>query len=157
MDIRILSLQIDTKSKWGPHVKKIQAKISTQKLALSKLTTSTWEVTLAKSKIFYSSIIRLAITYASTIWPGPKRIHPHVKEVDIKLNIIQNNCLRIITEIYKIFPIKVLKTESRTEPISLQMDNLQGRARFRSSNGGIKDQIIEFRKKISQKIQRKER
>lgn len=66
-DIRILGLQIDTKLKWGPHVKKIQAKITTQKLALSRLTTFTRGAKLSKARALYSSVVRPAITYASSV------------------------------------------------------------------------------------------
>ena len=39
-DIRVLGIQIDTKLKWGSHVKKIQEKTVTQTRALTKLTAS---------------------------------------------------------------------------------------------------------------------
>ena len=64
-NIRVLKLQIDFRLKWDFYVKKIQIKMSKQKLILSKLTTFIWKTTLAKIRIFYSSIIRSFITYVS--------------------------------------------------------------------------------------------
>lgn len=40
-NIKVLGVQIDTKLKWGPHVKKVQEKMVTQTRALTKVTTST--------------------------------------------------------------------------------------------------------------------
>lgn len=94
-DIRILGLQIDTKLKWGPHINKIKEKMITQKLAMSRLTASTWGASLAKARVIYSAVIRPAITYGSAIWRTPSDMPTHIKSIDQKLGVIQNSCLRI--------------------------------------------------------------
>lgn len=109
--------------------------MSKQKLALSRLTSSTWGATLAKSRILYSSVIRPAITYAAAVWRSPKGTPQHSKTTDNKLNVIQNSCLRAVTGAYKATPIKVLEAEAMIEPITSHMDNLQARTRFRFSTG----------------------
>ena len=50
--VRVLRIQIDSKFKWGPHLKFIQGKIATQTLALSRLTASTWERALRRRDTF---------------------------------------------------------------------------------------------------------
>lgn len=67
-DIWVLGVQLDTKLKWGPHVKKVQAKMTTQTQALTKLTASTWGATFMRARQVYSAMVRPAITYGSTVW-----------------------------------------------------------------------------------------
>ena len=52
-DIRVLGLQIDTKLKWGPHVRKTQKKMVKKSMALTKISTSTWGVTFTKARQVY--------------------------------------------------------------------------------------------------------
>ena len=40
--IRVLGIQIDTRLRWGPHIRKIQEKMVTQTRALTKVATSMW-------------------------------------------------------------------------------------------------------------------
>ena len=57
-DIRVLGLQIDTKLKWGPHVRKAQKKMVKQSMALTKISTSTWGATFTKARQVYSAVVR---------------------------------------------------------------------------------------------------
>lgn len=49
-ELKVLGLWIDGKLRWGPHIKEIQAKLSSQSLALTKVTVSTWGATLNKAR-----------------------------------------------------------------------------------------------------------
>lgn len=53
-------LQIGTKLKWRPHVKKIQGKMATQTRPLTKITTSTWGATFARARHVYCAVVRPA-------------------------------------------------------------------------------------------------
>ena len=137
-DIRILNLQIDTKLKWDSHVKKIQTKMTKQKLTLLKLTTFFWEILLAKFKIVYNAMIKSTIFYASSIWRSLCETSKHSKSIDKKLKIIQNGCLRVISETFKITAVKMLKIEIQIEFIGIYLNKLQIKARLKMTINGFK-------------------
>ena len=134
-DIRILGLQIDTKLRWGPHVRKIQDKMIRQTMALSKITASTWGATFAKARQVYTTVIRPAITYGSIAWHIPEAIQKG-KYTSQKLTVTQNKCLRMISGAFRATPIPVLEAETFVPPLNLHLDHLQAKARARLRNSG---------------------
>ena len=134
-DIRVLGLQIDTKLKWGPHVRKTQKKMVEQSMALTKISTSTWGATFTKARQVYSAVVRPVMTYGSTVWHMPKEVKKS-KTSTSKLSVMQNNCLRIITGAFKATPIPVLEAETYIAPIDVHLDTLQAQARHRLRAGG---------------------
>lgn len=112
-DIRILGVQIDTKLKWGPHIKKVESKMINQTLALSKVCGSTWGAALGRTRHVYTAVVRPAITYGSTVWyerSSKKGTMP--TWMNGKLNRIQNRCLRTIAGAYKATPVTELEQET---------------------------------------------
>ena len=67
LTLKILSLHINAKLKWGPHLQKIKGKIETQILRLTAITKSTWGAILNKARQVYSAIIRFIMVYGSNI------------------------------------------------------------------------------------------
>ena len=154
-DIRVLGLQIDTKLKWGPHVRKTQEKIVKQSMALTKISTSTWGATFAKARQVYSAVVRPAMTYGSTVWHMPKEVKKS-KTSTSKLSVIQNNCLRAIAGAFKATPISVLEVETFIAPIDTHLDMLQAQARYRLRAGGQLKIISSACNKIADKLRGKE-
>lgn len=134
-DIRVLGLQIDTKLKWGPHIRRTQEKMAKQSLALTKLTTSTWGASFAKARQVYSMVIRPLMTYGSAVWHTPKEIK-NAKTSTNKLTVMQNKCLRVIAGAYRATPVPVLEVETHIPPIDVHLDRLQAKARLRMRVGG---------------------
>lgn len=126
-----------------------------QKLALSRFTVFTWGVTLVKSRVLYSSVVRPAITYAAAIWRSFKDIQQHNKSMNNKLNIMQNSCLRAVIEAYKVTSIKVLKAEFMTKFITNHMNNLQTRTKFRLRFARSQKLIEESCAAINRKLKNK--
>ena len=150
-DIRILGLRIDTKLKWGPHIRKIQEKLTKQSRALTKISTSTWGATFPKARQIYTAVVRPAITYGSTIWHMPKDIKKS-NGISNKLAVIQNKCLRTIAGAFKATPIAVLEAETYIAPIDIHLDQLQTQARHRLCQGGQKKFIINACNSIANKL-----
>ena len=150
-DIRILGLRIDTKLKWGPHIRKIQEKLTKQSRALTKISTSTWGATFPKARQIYTAVVRPAITYGSTIWHMPKDIKKS-NGISNKLAVIQNKCLRTIAGAFKATPIAVLEAETYIAPIDIHLDQLQTQARHRLCQGGQKKFIINACDSIANKL-----
>ena len=153
-DIRVLGLQIDTKLKWGPHVRKTQKKMVKQSMALTKISTSTWGATFTKARQVYSAVVRPVMTYGSTVWHMPKEVKKS-KTSTSKLSVMQNNCLRTIAGAFKATPIPVLEAETYIAPIDVHLDTLQAQARHRLRAGGQSKVISSACSKIVNKLQGK--
>lgn len=121
-DIRVLGVQIDTKLKWGPHIKKIQNRMVTQTQALTKITVSTWRASFLRARHVYLAVIRPAMTYGLTAWHARLDIKDARKSVVEKLAVIQNRCLRAVAGAYKATPIEVLHAETMIMPVQEQFD-----------------------------------
>ena len=150
-DIRILGLRIDTTLKWGPHIRKIQEKLTKQSRVLTKISTSTWGATFPKARQIYTAVVRPAITYGSTIWHMPKDIKKS-NGISNKPAVIQNKCLRTIAGAFKATPIAVLEAETYIAPIDIHLDQLQTQARHRLCQGGQKKFIINACNSIAKKL-----
>ena len=123
-DIRILELQIDTKLKWKPYVKKTQDKMTNQTLTLTKLIALTWKVTFNKVRHIYKAIIKSDIICESMTWHELKNIKLISKKMINDWTIIQNNCLRRIFDVYKTIFIAKLKTKTHISFINIHLNEL---------------------------------
>jgi len=99
--IRVLGLQIDGKLRWGPHLAKVKAKMTSQTLGLSVMAGSTWGAILDKARQVYSAVVRPAMTYAAASWHNPEGT-PGSNRTRVKvLEKIQNQCLRTVLGAFK--------------------------------------------------------
>ena len=71
--VHILGIQVNSKLWWGAHIKKIEAKMMTQMLMLSKLSMSMWGASFQNVRQIYSAVIQPAWTYESAVWYHSKR------------------------------------------------------------------------------------
>jgi hypothetical protein len=79
--------------------------------------------------LLYTSIVRPAITYASTAWYSSLGT-PHARKDVLKdLTPLQNNCLRAISGAYRATPIRNLEVEVGVPPLEIHLDSLQARLR----------------------------
>ena len=127
--LKVLSLWIDGKLRWGPHIKETQAKMTAQTMALTKVATSTWGATLNKARQVYTAVVRPAMTYGATIWHTPKDTKTKGLGPVAKLLPLQNKCLRSITGAYKATNTKVLEAESGVIPLDIYLDQIILRSR----------------------------
>lgn len=129
-DIRILGVQIDTKLRWGAHLRKIEAKNATQMLAMTRLGASTWGATFAKARQIYCMVVRPAMTYGASVWhkrgDGGK-----LAGKERRLELLQNKGLRNITGAFKRTSTASLEAEAFVPPISIQLNKLQDQATHR--------------------------
>ena len=115
--IHILKIWLDFKLCWNKHVKMIKCKIITQINALLHTIIFIWEVTFISAQQIYSVIIRSVLFFESAVWhlsflSEQKTVSHTVKNITVKLTDIQNRCLQIILEVYKIILITALETET---------------------------------------------
>jgi hypothetical protein len=127
-NICVLELQIDTKLKWGSHVRKIQKKMIRQSMTLIKISALIWRIIFSKSRVVYIFVIRSIIIYVSSIWHMFKKKRTSINE---KLTMLQNKCLRIVTDVFRVTLISVLKVKTYIISMNIHLNQLQTQTRFR--------------------------
>ena len=92
--------------------------------ALARILALTWGISVRKSKLIYSAVVRPIITYGAQIWatqPDGSTITP-TKITPIQK--VQNKCLRKILGTYKRTLVKALEKECEIPPLDLHIDSL---------------------------------
>ena len=148
-EVKVLDLHINTALKWESHVKKIQKKMIKQTITLIKISTFIWRATLKRARRVYTAIIRSTMIYELTVWHIFKKIKK--SRILNKLIIIQNKCLRVITEIFKVTSIAVLETKSHVVSITNHLNQLQMNVKHRLTA----TDVVSLIKKLCQKIAKK--
>jgi hypothetical protein len=105
--VRILSVQIDNKLKWDAHFQSVQKKMFTQILILSRLIAITWKACFSKTKLIYSTIIRLIIIYNFIIWHASHERSNNVVVATKKLVRLQQQSLRLISDSFKTISMQI--------------------------------------------------
>jgi hypothetical protein len=119
--VRILGVTLDTRLNWKGHIKEINRKIGPQLQALQRTTATTWGATLIKARQIYTAVIRSFLAYGAPVWHQPSTtMKPRGPAT--KLQIHQNQSLRIIAGAYKATPIRLLETETFTPPRNLWLN-----------------------------------
>ena len=119
-------------------------------MTLIKISTFTWEITLKRAKRVYTAIIRSTMIYELTVWHIFKKIKK--SRILNKLIIIQNKCLRVITEIFKVTSIAVLETKSHVVSITNHLNQLQMNVRHRLTATNVVSLIKKTCQKIAEKL-----
>ena len=148
--IRVFGLQINTKLRWDAHVQNIQAKMVNQSMALTKISTSTWEASFFKARQVYIAVVCPAMIYGSAVWHTPKDIKKSSSTE--KLSVMQNKCLWTVAGAFKTTPILVLEAETFIAPIDSYLDQLQAKARYWLRIGGQSKFIAKACKAITNKL-----
>jgi hypothetical protein len=78
--VRFLGVWLDRKLSWKAHLKEVQRKLKTQRLALTRLAASTWGFSLTKAREVYTKVIRSAMAYGASAFhkatePAPAAGH----------------------------------------------------------------------------------
>ena len=120
----ILDVQIDFKLQWRAHIKKVEVKMTIQTLMLSKLSTSTWEASFQNVKQIYSAVIWPAWAYRSAVWYHSKGTWKTKNHIIKRLTVIQNQCLRKISSVYRAMSIETLKAETFISSADLYLQKL---------------------------------
>ena len=70
--VKILGIHVDSKLRWGPHIKETATKAAKQYTSLSRLATSTWGASFAKARHIYTAVVRPVLTYGCGAWHTPE-------------------------------------------------------------------------------------
>lgn len=130
-DIRILGVQLDTKLRWGPHLREVEGKNATQMLAMSRLGASTWGATFARARTIYTTVVRPALTYGASVWHN-RGTTGRLAGKEKRLELLQNQALRNITGGFKKLSTRTLEAETYVPPIGHILNQLQDQATLRA-------------------------
>lgn len=134
-DIRILGVQVDTRLRWGAHLRKIEGQNATQMLALSRLGASTWGATFSRARTIYTSVVRPAMTYAASIWHVRGK-NGGLAGAERRLELLQNQGLRNVSGAFKKTSTRTLEAETYVPPIGNVLNRLQDQATLRLHHTG---------------------
>lgn len=123
-EIRVLRVQVNSKLRWGPHIKLTHEKALRQTSSLTRLVGSTWGASFARAKQIYTIVIRPKITYGCSVWNSLEGVDRASKGNLKKLEKIQNQCLHRIARAYKSTKISVLEHKTGIPPLKTQLDTL---------------------------------
>ena len=106
----------------------IKHKMIIQINALFHITVFIWKIMFISAQQIYSTVIKLMLIYESAVWHFFSFLEQEVvvshtvKSITIKLTNVQNRCLQVISEIYKIMSIAVLETETYISSLDLHLN-----------------------------------
>ncbi len=110
--VRVLRVQIDSRLKWDAHLRSIQKKMTTQSLALSRLTAFTWSACFSRARLIYSIVVRLTIIYDSIVWHASHERSNSVVAATKKLIKLQQQSLRQINDSFKAVSMQILEAKT---------------------------------------------
>lgn len=139
---RFLGVWLDRKLRWGPHLQQIRRKLSTQVLALTKITGSVWGCSLAQARHVYTAVIRAALAYGASAFHTPTTDNHKPQGIAKQLGPLQSQCLRAVAGAYRATPIRALETETAVPPVDLYLNQRLAHFEARLEATGMK-QLIE--------------
>ena len=116
-EYKFLGVIIDNQLRFNSHVAKTVAKCKRRNNLLRCLAGKDWGQSMESQKMLYVTYIRSALEYASPSW------YPWISETARgKLEVVQNDSMRIMTRMAKKTPIDFLRLESGLEPLEARME-----------------------------------
>ena len=137
----------------------IKHKMITQINALLHTTVFIWEVIFVSAQQIYSIIIRSVLFFESAVWhllsfSEQKNTVSHtVKNMTVKLADIQNRCLQVISEVYKIMSITALKTETYISSLNLHLNVKLAKFHQCHKQSEMKELVVKSCRWIQNKLQ----
>jgi hypothetical protein len=154
---RFLGVWLDRKLTWKAHLKGVQQKLETQRLALTRLAAASWGFSLARAREVYTKVIRSAIAYGATAFH--KVTEPGGKAVGITGNLRteQSQCLRTVAGAYRATPVRALETETFVPPLDLYLNGRVAQFERRIEESGMGQLIRDSCASIARKLRNRRR
>lgn len=111
-----LGVTLDKRLGWAPHVNNVQRKATDRLRILRRLTGTTWGANQDVLVTTYKSYIRPVLEYAC------EALSTASETTKQKLNVVQNNALRIVCGAAVSTPITALESQTRIEPLEARRD-----------------------------------
>lgn len=137
----VLGLILDPKLNWGAHLRHTQKKMGTQINAIACLSGSTWGLLLKECRLIYHMAILPAMAYACHIWHQPVVPGAVPKGIVNKLELIQCQCLRMVTGGFRATPTHILESHTNTPPLHLALTARTASYRAKAATSDIDEML----------------
>jgi hypothetical protein len=94
-------------------------------LIFSRLIAFTWDAYFARARLIYSSIIKFAITYESSIWYALHERSNSVNATTTQFMKMQKIVSRIVSKSFRVTSLKILKKKTYIQLIHLHLSHMQ--------------------------------
>jgi hypothetical protein len=155
--VRMLGVHLDSRLKWGPHVRIAATKAAAQMSAVTRLTQSTWGASFVRARQIYTAVVRPTMSYGAEVWYDPDDARVGRNKQIYPLQVIQNKCLRTITGAYKTTNIQVLEHEAGIAPLDLQLESVAVAHAIRSKDTARERVVTGACDEVKSRAQRAER
>ncbi len=152
-DVRVLEVQLNTKLRWGAHLRQIEANHVTRMLALSRLEAFTWEATFTKARQVYSAVVRSEIAFEASVWHQRDK-KGELSSKERRLETLQNQALRHVAEAFKRVNIETLEAETYTSSLHVHLNMLQNKITLHSRVDGRTQEVRQACKLIRARLTR---
>ncbi len=130
-DVRVLEMQLNTKLRWGAHLRQIETNHVTRMLTLNHLKVFTWRAIFTKARQVYSAVVRSEIAFEASVW------HQHDKKDELsskehRLETLQNQTLCHVAEVFKRVNIETLEAETYMSLLHVHLNMLQNKVTLHS-------------------------
>jgi hypothetical protein len=122
-----LGVWLDRKLTWKAHLKEVQQKLETQRLALTRLAAASWGFSLPRAREVYVKVIRSAMAYGATAFHKVTEPGGNAAGLAGSLRKEQTQCLRTVAGAYRATPVRALETE--TLYLKVELHNSKGESR----------------------------
>lgn len=119
--VKYLGLWMDCSLRWGKHLNEIVEKTHKFVNVFKVLSGSSWGVSQKHLRRLYISVIRSRLDYASFLYNNSTKKYLN------KLDVIQNQCMRIIGGFIRTTPIHVMECELSLPPLEIRRWFLAGK------------------------------
>lgn len=127
-NVKYLGVWLDRSLRWSTHIKELKEKTSKYINILKILTGPGWGVHPKHLRRLYIALIRSRIDYASFLYDNCCKTHLK------KLDVLQNQCLRIIGGYLKTTPIHVMECDLNLPPLCIRRSYLAGKFWLKSKS-----------------------
>jgi ribonuclease HI len=127
-NVKYLGLWLDGSLRWAKHINETADKASRFLNVLKVLAGSSWGVHPKHLRRIYMAVIRSRLDYASFLFDDGANCHTN------KLDIIQNQAMRVVGGFVKTTPIHVMESELFLQPLFVRRQYLGGKFWFKSKS-----------------------
>ncbi len=113
--MRVLGVELDTRLTWRPHIEKTLQKMTSQALAVTKITASTWGASFRRARHVYSAVVQPALLYGAGIWSG--EFAPTIGWRGKPLEKTRKACLQTVAGAYRATRLDELEMETNVPPL----------------------------------------
>jgi len=152
-----LGVWLDRKLRWGAHLREVRKRLSTQRLALTRLAAKTWGPGLIRARELYTKVVRSTIAYGASAYHQPTPVGGKPRGLATQLEKEQNGCLLVVIGAYKATLIRNLEVETLVPPLDLYLNKRLAEFEGRLAQSGTQTVMDNARLKIIRRFGRRGR